>query len=259
MLAGCDMVDENDRFKEMEIEISEKKRVLLEDFTGQECVNCPAAAKVATGLKSVYGDKLVVVSIHAGAFSRPTLRTEEGTAYDAKFHPQEMGYPAGMINRSYFDGNYIFTNPDSWGAYVLAQLESEAVVDFEMTPVYDEAAGTIQVKAVFDSDTDLSNVNFQLWVIESGIIAPQKSVNPDGSVSTISDYEHNHVLRGAINGTWGEPISLKEGEKIEYTSPVYTLKSKWVPENMGIVGFVYNTANNEIYQCLEIHMIQTEH
>ncbi|MDR2556685.1 MAG: hypothetical protein LBC49_03105, partial [Bacteroidales bacterium] len=38
--------------------------VLLEDFTGVRCVNCPAAAEQIEILKTVFGDKLIVVGLH---------------------------------------------------------------------------------------------------------------------------------------------------------------------------------------------------
>ena len=258
-ISACDMIDENDRFKDVDLDIDSSKRVLLEDFTGQECVNCPAAAQIAANLKSVYKENLILVSIHAGSFSRPTLRTPEGTEYDSKFHPQEMGYPAGMINRTSFGGTLVFTNPDTWNVYVMEELKKEVFVDFTMKAMYDADNMTVQVSAEFISEQPLSNVNFQLWLTESKIIAPQKSVNPDGSVATIKDYEHNHVLRGAVNGTWGEAVHLLGGQTTEYLSPEYTLNKKWVAENMEVIGFIYNTSNNEVLQCLEIPLIEAEH
>ena len=49
-LAGCDEVDEQDRFISMgDVEV--KRNVLLEDFTGQDCSNCPTAHEVVASLK----------------------------------------------------------------------------------------------------------------------------------------------------------------------------------------------------------------
>jgi thiol-disulfide isomerase/thioredoxin len=42
------------------------RRVLLEDFTGHTCNNCPAAAVIAEGLQTFYGeDQLILVGVHA--------------------------------------------------------------------------------------------------------------------------------------------------------------------------------------------------
>ena len=45
LAAGCDSVDENDRYIEMP-PVESNRVVLLEDFTGQYCVNCPDAHEV---------------------------------------------------------------------------------------------------------------------------------------------------------------------------------------------------------------------
>ena len=60
-----------------------KKVVLLEDYTGVRCVNCPAAAEIANGLLAQYEHQLVVLGIHAGFLSMPIggfpdFQTEEG-------------------------------------------------------------------------------------------------------------------------------------------------------------------------------------
>ena len=62
------------------------RKVLVEEFTGVRCVNCPAGASELENLKGIYGERLVIVSIHAGDFSPPftdsrfDFRTAEGDA-----------------------------------------------------------------------------------------------------------------------------------------------------------------------------------
>ena len=62
---------------------------------------------------------------------------------------------------------------------------------------------------------------------------------PDGT--TNKTYVHHHVLRNAVNGTWGDDCSVAQGQLWErdYT---YTLNDAWKPENISIVAFVYNDA-----------------
>lgn len=50
VLGGCDQVDENDRLIELPA-VESQRVVLLEEFTGQRCINCPAAHEVVKGLK----------------------------------------------------------------------------------------------------------------------------------------------------------------------------------------------------------------
>lgn len=256
---GCDIIQSDERYNDLTITVQEKnRRVLLEDFTGQECVNCPAASKVASAQKEIHKENLIVVSIHAGGFSRPQLRTPEGIEYDKYFHPKELGYPAGMINRSVFDKQTIFTNPDVWGGYILSHIQQTAKLDLTIVPTFDIETRLLDLQVIMDSEIDLSDTWLQLWVVESGIVAPQKGVNQEGAVISIPDYVHNHVLRGAINGTWGEPIALKANTPYTHTVTAYTLASKWNAENITIVGFIYLKSNSEIIQCQEIGLISKE-
>ena len=55
LLASCDNISEDERFiyvKPADV----KRRVLIEDFTGQRCVNCPAAHEEIDRLQEQYGD-----------------------------------------------------------------------------------------------------------------------------------------------------------------------------------------------------------
>src|SRR5687768_4725486 len=47
------------------------RKVLLEEYTGHRCGNCPPAAVTAQTLKSTYGERLVVMTVHAGFFAEP--------------------------------------------------------------------------------------------------------------------------------------------------------------------------------------------
>ena len=75
----------------------------------------------------------------------------------------------------------------------------------------------------------------QLLHTESSIVALQSM--PDGSVN--HEYVHSHVLRTAINGTWGEPFEAVQGTTV---SKVFTLKLNptWNTDQLSMVAFVYN-------------------
>ena len=47
------------------------RKILLEDYTGHKCPNCPEAAVEAHNLKLAYGDSLVIMAVHAGVFAEP--------------------------------------------------------------------------------------------------------------------------------------------------------------------------------------------
>ena len=87
---SCSDIKESDRFITIE-GVTAERVVLLEDFTGQNCVNCPAAHQEIDALVKQYGDALVPVAIHAGSFGipstnrRPGLMQPEGQTYNDRY------------------------------------------------------------------------------------------------------------------------------------------------------------------------------
>ena len=86
-LLACDIIPENDRIKPFE-PVETQQRVLLTEFTGMKCVNCPRAAELAHSLLETYPDNFVVVAMHPASnhFTTPEdplydLRCEEADEY----------------------------------------------------------------------------------------------------------------------------------------------------------------------------------
>ena len=72
-LTACDNVDEGERFEGPldleEVLAKSEKNVLIEDFTGQRCTNCPNAAQKIHEFQEQYGkDRVIAVAIHGGGF-----------------------------------------------------------------------------------------------------------------------------------------------------------------------------------------------
>lgn len=250
VLSSCSNIDEADRLIAVQIPTTEddgtssgdddsikvySRRVLIEDFTGHACINCPEAAEIVESLQDAYAERIVAVSIYSGSFGDPdvksqkskTLVTETGKEYWNKWFTSTQGQPIGLINR----GKPL--DKDFWIEAVTSVLTSTTPVLLTANCRYDAVT---RDAGFYVSITGMSgeNANLQLWLIENDIVGYQKM--PDGTPNY--NYVHQHVFRAAVNGTWGEPFTFGEEEKtFEYT---YSLDEKWVAENMKLVAFVYN-------------------
>ena len=47
------------------------RKVLIEEYTGHRCTNCPDGHRELASLHERYGDTLVAIGIHAGTFALP--------------------------------------------------------------------------------------------------------------------------------------------------------------------------------------------
>lgn len=234
-------------------------RVLVEDYTGHKCPNCPAAAAEAEALKSTYGDRVVVIGVHAGFFASPSpgfdydFRTEAGDELNNFFG--FTAYPAGMINRlGYLDGNHIL-NFQAWPPEVSEALLTEPSVSVEISASV--SGGQISATANITALSELSGAySVVLAVTEDSIVQPQVSQLPQGGTETLTDYVHNHVLRGHMNGSWGAEIwngNILAGESVDYSASI-SVGSDWRTEHLHIVAYVYQNDSFEIIEVNEIKL-----
>lgn len=255
-LVACDNIDENNRYKDSGT-MEAQKHVLLEDYTGQNCPNCPTASAIATELQKASNGNLIVVSIHAGGLSYKAFRTTEGDEYLNTFYSDgdETGYPAGMIDRTIINGKRTSTEYNKWGTYIADRCQVKAKIGLQVSCKYDEQSNNVVISTnIDDISTAGEPLRLQLWLIESGIISWQKVAMPDGNTVTNSSYIHNHVFRKAINGTWGEDIKLSKGENLQKQNNFILDTSKYNVANCQIVAFIYNSSTYEVYQCAECNL-----
>ena len=77
LLSGCDIVEPPYTVSSTGEPVNPGpgalRKVLLEDFTGHQCGNCPSAAYLAQELKDLYGDQLIIYAAHVGSYAFPDI------------------------------------------------------------------------------------------------------------------------------------------------------------------------------------------
>tara|TARA_B110000881_G_scaffold217343_1_gene234603 strand:- start:77 stop:1015 length:939 start_codon:yes stop_codon:yes gene_type:complete len=265
------------------------KKVLIEDFTGHRCPNCPAAAEELVSLQDFYGDRVIGIAIHPSspAFSTPSpltassytydFRTQFGDDIDNIFEITTVGLPRGMVNRTGFDTQHQL-GKDEWSSIVQTELEKAPIFGITLSSNVSNGNGTVSITAEaltninLDKKEKIEDYNIVICLTEKNIVQWQK----DNTAGDIEDYEHNHVLRTMINTTFGESIgnSFVDGDiwekdysiditTLENTNENYSLNTlfmgngnckEWNEDNMEIVVYIYNTSNYEIVQVEEKHL-----
>lgn len=233
---GCDHISEDERLIEVESHVPTDRNVLLEDFTGQRCPNCPFGADVINQLEEAYGERLIAVAIHSGPLGFHGNSTVKGLATDTGddyYNHWNLEYqPVGLINRG------AATNYTDWVGAVRQEIEKTSDISMDLSATLNDATIDIAVTASVISDT--YNGNLQVWVVEDNIVALQSM--PD--YTNNKDYVHNHVFRATVNGEWGETVSISKNSPIAktYSCPVNT---EWEKGNLSVVAFVYDDGGVE--------------
>ena len=275
-ITSCEVVD-GPYIIDSESYINPDKKVLIEDFTGDLCPNCPDAARELDAIHDIYGDQIVAIAIHVSkSFARPypasqapnfqyDFRTNWGTNWDAFYGISNAGLPRGMINRVGYQSDSHRLGKDEWASTVSLELKKE--VDFNISITAD--TNTITVSSTLENDL-VNNYNLVVCLTESDIENWQK----DGQ-DNIENYKHNHVLRTVIyddnlsnqvefgvgeviENSFNISLSDLEQDNIDYSTNTAELGNGnaggWNANNLSVIAYIYNTLTQEIVQVEEIHL-----
>lgn len=244
--SACDNIDEEDRFIPVERPTVERV-VLVQEFTGQSCVNCPNGAATIHALQENFPGSVIAVCFHPEGtpFTAPVgpnlgLTAPQATEYFNYYRPN--GFPAAMIN-----GGKLLYNIDEWSSAVSSALSTPSPADIELSCSINEQTRELTANWNVKFNQMYSNkCSVLLWVMENGIIGPQLS----STQGVIVEYSHNHVFRQSLNGLWGEELgdSFATEQTVSGSSTI-TLKDSWKAENLQVVAFIFQTDSKKVEQA----------
>jgi hypothetical protein len=233
------------------------KKILIEEFTGVRCVNCPAGASEIENLRATYGDRLIVISIHAGDFAPPysdskfDFRTTEGNELE-KLLGSPIGYPSAVINRKRFTNqNALQVFRTTWAGFTAKESSTPSVISLGFIKNYDANTRKLDIEVKLIPTTEISgDVRLSLALTESGIKDQQET--PDGKKS---DYTHKNVLRKMLTKFDGDVlVGLKKGETTSKTFN-FTLPPNWVADNCKLIAFVHkNGTEKDVLQVNDVNL-----
>ena len=266
-MVACDIIDEQDYIKgdnggttppEQPVdptpgetgEFTTSKSVLLEDYTGVRCNNCPAAGEIALDIQKQYGHSVVVLGVHSGFLSAPiggypNFKTTEGDAWYSFFGFDSN--PVGTINRKN-DGGYAFPSTD-WADAVATTLQEESAVGMASNVEYDEATRNLKVDVASKALVELPDTySLTVCIMEDSIVG--KQLLPTGDDE---NFVHRHVFRKTLNGTWGEELNTTAlaPEDVIKKSYSVTLDEAYNANQCYVIAYVANTDTKEVLQVIE--------
>lgn len=177
------------------------KTVLIKDFTGARCNNCPAAAEYAHNLQhQLDEDHIFILSVHAGFLAQPLgqfpdFLTDEGT----EWYGNNNSNPLFSVDHvALTDGNTLYV--EQIDAPVAAALEEEQSFEIRLTPRFDESSRQLEVEV---NAFPLIDMDGQFYItaclIEDHIVGWQTIPG-----STDKEYDFRNVFRGTLNGAYGD-------------------------------------------------------
>jgi hypothetical protein len=234
----------------------ETANVLMEEFGGVRCVGCPAGHSLIKELKSIYKEKLVVISVHTGSFSIPynenkfDYRLPENDQLISELG-KPIGYPVATINRKLFDGESSrMLSPTQWPGYLAKVVSQKTALKVEILPFYTEGLNRLSFSTniKLSRDTLLPNLYLSLLLVEDNIMDYQ--LTPAGKQP---DYVHQNVVRSWFTPSSGILLSkLSTKENLQYTFNL-TIPGLWNINNLRIVAILQKKEPNnfDVLQVIE--------
>lgn len=243
------------------------RNVLIEDYTGHKCNNCPDAAVIAHDIETDNPDRVFVTSIHAAPGGMSSFQSSDpesdyfytdhtnpdGVAYGKTFENgfNFLGNPQGTINRQILDGK-MFDFSGTWATRT-ANILNENDLKINLQSVFNyypsTSGGYLHVE-IEKLDADPLPVNVVVYVVQDTLTDWQ--VMPDNSYN--ESYLHRETHLGSIDDKpWGTPVF-----GVEETSGVkkildysYQLPSDIPISNMHLLVYAYNTETYEVLQVIK--------
>lgn len=240
-----------------------KRNVLLEDFTGFRCGNCPEAAHLAHQIAETYPGKVIKIALHAGPLSLPTpvrkydFRTDE-TKELAQYY-NLIATPYGMVNRASFGGQTLLA-PTSWGGHVTSELEKDADLKIDLNASYSEGNKEISLNVELEYVKPGTSDHFiAVYILEDSVVQYQQDDREYPNIH-VQDYVHDNVMRGSFSGTWGLQISdrpISIGQKFNLPFKYIIPENKdWRVEKLSLVVFVHDNTSKEVLQVEKIYLFE---
>lgn len=197
----------------------QKKNVLIEEFTGRGCPNCPDGHIIANAIHNSYPDRVSLVSIHSQSnlspASYPNLNTPISSTISSAFEGTSI--PLAVINRSTAEKQ----SRTAWSALAGEELLKDAVVNVGGIVLIDETTRTAEiiVEAYYTGDSVLPTNYLNIYMLQDSILGYQSNASNNPSQIVNGTYCHMHVLRSVVTPTWGDEISATNGPLVR---KVYT-------------------------------------
>jgi hypothetical protein len=250
------------------IPAAETKNILIEDFTGVGCVNCPRAHETLKALKSTYSDRVFSIAYHplnstlktlVEPIDKPPYKSKQDfRTKDADDLLTYLGssnsLPTGAISRKLFIGETKNLVSDLlWSGYAAAVLtQATSVVNMDSLSIkYDASSNelTIDLRLVFTQSMPDSQYLLTVAILENKIIDIQEK-NENGNTIYIGNYQHDNLLRKVVTGIYGDLLKAKYEQgrvfrkRFIYKPAADELKN-WNTANLSVIAFVHGNATKK--------------
>ena len=264
-MVGCDYIDQPRKTIEVPTDPvdSTDQKVVIEDFTGHLCKNCPKATKTAKEVEAAFPGRVHTLAIYSkigNSFNNinadyPTDFTNDDSDAIFDYFNKTYSMPLGMVNRKDYSINLTHLKAyGSWPQEAAPFVTLKTPLQIVIVPSYNASNRlstlTVRTHAI---QTVAGPLKIAAFILEDGVVSPQ--LQPDDTRDP--NYVHNHILRVSYNSAFGEELTgadYPSGQNIVKTFSK-TVDPAWVEGNCTALVMVYNDNTKQIIQSEVVSLI----
>lgn len=238
--------------------------VMIEEFTGQSCSNCPSAHDLLHELAAANPNRVHIAGLYINGLAQTIpmngstydLRDATATDIGASVYEGVGAIPSGGVDRVKVSDK-ILLDKNVWTSTLNSRLAIDDSLNLGVTSTWDDAKQQANIVVTITYTKSVyGRHNLSVMVVEDSMVDKQEK--PLGVED--ENYVFTNVFRGMVTAVpWGDPIlsamAVKEPGRVVQKVFTYKLKSKTPainPNHCKIIAFVNGSGTNkEIYQSAE--------
>lgn len=188
-----------------------ERKVLMEEISGANCAPCADAAQELANLQALYGENLVIVTMHT-FLATPQARPSAGATYDFRtiegtevldYIGVPIGIPVGSVNREQFENETdLLLNKTQWAGFIAQEITRPPEVGLSISSDLELINRVVNIDVTVVPNQDINDdVRLTVLFTENNITDKQLS-----SAGVIDDFKHSHIMRALITPFDGESL-----------------------------------------------------
>lgn len=188
---------------------SPTQKVVLEEFTGATCGNCPLGIVAIENLEHLFGERFIPLTLRCYNNDKLGIGVQNYAAFlnlqaapsgvinrSAIYSPMAAGQDASGQENYFFSAEGVTTDgaqaEPTWLDIVRKEFDNQADAQISAVSSYDEKSGVVRVECTVMSALDMNNQSISLF----GVVSEDK----------VETYQYNYFYQQpfAIMGEWGK-------------------------------------------------------
>lgn len=239
------------------VDAPQTKQVMIMDFTGVKCKNCPTGAQQIEDLKTQYPGKILSAGMFSDFLSDPytgdeDLRTDVAQDVQDMLAPF-LGKPSAAIDMNLFSGEngVLVTSVSKWAGFVSQRVGLTPPVNLTVENTYNATSRELVVRVTAEYTSAVSGDNrLSVMLVEDGIVTSQLLPNNDVDTS----YAQHNVLRDMLTRFNGELLDVDKtaGRVVIKEFRLDDVPAVWNADNLNVIAYIHRFGGSfEVLQAAE--------